>query len=588
MVKVAAYCRVSTDKDDQANSFESQCRYFREYIDRQPDWELYEVYADEGITGTSTKKRNAFNRMILDAQLGRFSLILTKEVSRFSRNILDTISYTRELKAMGVGVLFMNDGISTLEPDAELRLSIMGSIAQEESRKTSVRVKWGQTRQMERGVVFGRSMLGYDVKDGRMTVNPTGAEIVRLIFHKYVHERKGTTVIARELREAGYRTLRGSIEWRNTVILKILKNEKYCGDLKQKKTITPDYLTHQKKYNHGEEEFVFLRNHHEPIVDRELWTAAQQEIARRDIDGKYGTGHGNRYPLSGKLKCGICGSTFVSRQRKRQNGEIYKSWRCGRATEFGRLHMDNAGNLVGCDMGKQMRNDTAMELLRKSVSVLQAEGLQYSSETSAIVRRYIASLETGEQISEEEVERQIYEIDEQKKNVLNAFFSHSITKEDMKLMNEQYDRQLAGLNDCRAAIRRKQELSLSVETLRMDLQREFHKMQMGSRQDDLFLGGLLHHMTVYPDGRAEIFLNLLPPKWFAFAESLLELQERTQSAENPAAMRLCGALSHYDPDIWGIGAKNEGPQTQCSCGFEALSHCDCSVPISVRIALNSG
>ena len=148
MIKLASYCRVSTDKDDQANSFENQQRYFRAYIDRQPELELYQVYADEGITGTSTKKRAAFNQMIADARMGKFELILTKDVSRFSRNILDTIAYTRELKALSVGVLFMNDGISTLEPDAELRLSIMGSIAQEESRKTSSRVKWGQTRRM--------------------------------------------------------------------------------------------------------------------------------------------------------------------------------------------------------------------------------------------------------------------------------------------------------------------------------------------------------------------------------------------------------------------------------------------------------
>lgn len=222
------------------------------------------VYIDEGITGTSTKKRDAFNRMILDAQLKRFDLIITKEVSRFSRNILDTISYTRELRTFGVGVLFMNDGISTMEPDTELQLSIMGSIAQEESRKTSVRVKWGQTRQMERGVVFGRSMLGYNVQNGQMTINPQGAALVRLIYHKYVHERKGT------YGKRATKTARGNAEWRNTVILKILKNEKYCGDLKQKKTFTPDYLTHQKKYNHGEEEFVFIRNHHEPIIDREL------------------------------------------------------------------------------------------------------------------------------------------------------------------------------------------------------------------------------------------------------------------------------------------------------------------------------
>ena len=236
MIYVASYCRVSTDHEDQANSFESQQRYFREYVERQPDWELYEVYADEGITGTSTKKRVQFNRMLEDARAGKFKLILTKEVSRFSRNILDTIAYTRELKALGVGVIFMNDGIKTLEDDGELRLAIMASIAQEESRKTSSRVKWGQTRQMERGVVFGKSLLGYDVKDGKMTINPEGAEIVKLIFYKYAVEKKGTSVIARELREAGYKSYTGNAKWTNTSILRILKNEKYVGDLVQKKT----------------------------------------------------------------------------------------------------------------------------------------------------------------------------------------------------------------------------------------------------------------------------------------------------------------------------------------------------------------
>ena len=171
-IKVAGYCRVSTEQEDQRNSLEAQQRYFKELIENREGWELYQIYADEGITGTSTKKREQFKRMISDAREGKFQLIVTKEVSRFSRNILDTIAYTRELKALGVGVLFMNDAISTLEPDAELRLSIMASVAQEESRKTSSRVKWGQTRQMERGVVFGRSLLGYQVKDGKIKVQP--------------------------------------------------------------------------------------------------------------------------------------------------------------------------------------------------------------------------------------------------------------------------------------------------------------------------------------------------------------------------------------------------------------------------------
>lgn len=521
-MKVAAYCRVSTDKSDQANSFESQQRYFRDYIDRQPDWELYDVYADEGITGTSTTKREAFNRMINDARLHRFDLIITKEVSRFSRNILDTISYTRDLRYLGIGVQFMNDGICTLEPDAELRLSIMGSIAQEESRKTSSRVKWGQTRRMEQGVVFGRSMLGYDVKDGKMTLNPEGAEVVRLIFHKYVHERKGTTVIARELREAGYLTYGGNTKWKNTVILKILKNEKYCGDLKQKKTYTPDYLTHQKKYNYGEEEFVFLKDHHEPIVSRELWEEAQREIARRDIDGKYGTGHGNRYPLSGKIKCSECGQSFVSRERRRRDGSSYKTWRCGTATAEGKQHIDTAGNEVGCNTGYQLRDEVGIEMVRQSVGMLNIDTEAIISNVTRIVTEVIQASQDSNQVNAEKLKKELAQIEEKKKSVLDAFFAQSISKDDMKLMNAEYDSKMIELTDKIYAAEKRDNLSYDTRTLTKDICEKVAGVVNGETATDNFYGNLLDHITAYPDRRLEVNLKLLPTKWNYVLESLAE------------------------------------------------------------------
>lgn len=521
-MKVAAYCRVSTDKSDQANSFESQQRYFRDYIDRQPDWELYDVYADEGITGTSTTKRAAFNRMINDARLHRFDLIITKEVSRFSRNILDTISFTRDLRYLGIGVQFMNDGINTLEPDAELRLSIMGSIAQEESRKTSSRVKWGQTRRMEQGVVFGRSMLGYDVKDGKMTLNPQGAEIVRIIFHKYVHERKGTTVIARELREAGYLTYGGNTKWKNTVILKILKNEKYCGDLKQKKTFTPDYLTHQKKYNYGEEEYVFLKDHHEPIVSRELWEEAQQEMARRDLDGKYGTGHGNRYPLSGKIKCSDCGQSFVSRERKRRDGSSYKTWRCGTATAEGKSHTDTAGNVVGCDTGYQLRDEVGIEMLKQSVNMLKMDTEAIISNITRIVTEVIQSSQEGNQVNAEKLKKELAQIEDKKKSVLDAFFAQSISKDDMKLMNAEYDSKITQLTDKISAAEKQESLSYDTRTLPKDIREKITGVVEGETATDNFYGNLLDHITAYPDRRLEVNLKLLPTKWNYVLESLAE------------------------------------------------------------------
>ncbi len=359
--RVAVYCRVSTDSEDQANSFESQQRYFRQYIERNPDWELYEVFADEGISGTNTKKRKQFNRMIACANNGDFDLIITKEISRFARNTLDSIYYTRDLKKHGVGIIFMNDNINTLDSDAELRLAIMSSIAQEESRKTSERVKWGQKRQMEQGVVFGRSMLGYDVKDGKMTINEEGAKIVRLIFHKFVDEGKGTHVIARELREEGITPMRVK-EWQNTVILRIIRNEKYCGDLVQKKTYTPDFLSHEKKVNLGQEEFVIIKDHHEPIVSRELFEKANRILDAKSLSQKGKAKHSNRYPFSGKIKCGRCGASYVARYRTRKDGSKYKAWRCFEGAKHGSPHIDKTGNHVGCP-GESIRNEDAIYLM---------------------------------------------------------------------------------------------------------------------------------------------------------------------------------------------------------------------------------
>ena len=520
MIKVASYCRVSTDKDDQANSFESQQRYFRAYIDRQPEWELYQIYADEGITGTSTKKRAAFNQMIADARMGRFRLILTKEVSRFSRNILDTITYTRELKALGVGVLFLNDGISTLEPDAELRLSIMGSIAQEESRKTSSRVKWGQTRRMEQGVVFGRSLLGYDVKDGHLTVNPEGAELVRLIFHKYGVEKKGTTVIARELREAGYRTHRGGIRWNGSCIVKLLKNEKYVGDLIQKKTITPDYLTHAKKANHGEEELVIIRDHHPPIIDRELWDVVQEELKKRNRNGALGAGHSNRYIFSGKIKCGECGASFVSRQRKRKDGSLSRRWSCYSAVNEGGIHVDPQGNRVGCDVRMALRDEVAMDMLRQALRTLRLDSGGLIDSVTAIALEAIRAGEQSGGERRESLELRLEQLNRKREAALDAFFSRDITREEMRRMTSRYDREAAELRERLARTGARSESSCEKAALRDDIRRRVAGLVNGEGDSEIFCKTILDHMVVYRDQRVEVRLNLLPQTWCFVLERL--------------------------------------------------------------------
>ena len=524
MIKAAAYCRVSTDHKDQANSFESQQRYFKEYIDRQPNWELYQVYADEGITGTSTKKRAAFNQMIADAHQGKFQIILTKEVSRFSRNILDTITYTRELRVLNIGVVFVNDGISTLEPDSELRLSIMGSLAQEESRKTSARVKWGQTRQMEQGVVFGRSLLGYDVKGGYLTLNPEGAEVVRLIFHKYGVEKKGTTVIARELREAGYRTYSGNVKWSNSHIVKILKNEKYVGDLVQKKTFTPDYLSHTKKYNHGEEELVIIRNHHEPIIDRKLWNTVQQELKKRDRSSKLGKGHSNRYVFSGKIRCGECGASFVSRKKHRKDGSLYRRWSCYTATSEGRKHVDAQGNEVGCDIGKLLREELAMYILRQSLATLRMDREGIIQNVTSLAFEAIRVSEDGTVDRIEELEYEIGQLNQKKTDVLDAFFSKQITKEEMQLVNQRYDRELEMLQKRLETVRSRGSITYETEQLRETIGHQVTDIVNGRTDSEAFYKNVLDQMVVYKNRKVEVYLNFLSQKWTFMLKNLHQSQ----------------------------------------------------------------
>ena len=489
---VASYCRVSTDREDQANSFASQQRYFQEYVGARPDWVLYGTYADEGITGTSTKRRDAFNRMMEDARLGKFQLILTKEVSRFSRNILDTIAYTRELRQLGIGVLFLSDGIHTLDPDAELRLSIMGSIAQEESRRISSRVKWGQTRQMERGVVFGRSLLGYDVKDGALTVNLEGAEVVRLIFQKCGLEKKGTGVIAQELREAGYRTSSGESRWSNSHIIKILKNEKYVGDLVQKKTYTPDYLTHAKKANHGQEPLVVLRDHHQPIIDRQLWDLVQSELKRRCRRTAREGGCSNCHLFSGKIRCGLCGASFVSRRRSRSDGTSYRRWSCASAVKEGR---------DGCGIGRSIRDETAMDILRQCLKSLPLE-------REALIEGTARAALTSFRAGEEQLAEKIRRLNQKKEKALDAFLSGDLTRADMLELKARYEGELAIL---RARLRPGGETDAA--RLGERVQKYAAGLLDGSETCESFYRAVLEQMTVYPEGRVEVRLSGLPQRW---------------------------------------------------------------------------
>lgn len=536
MLNVAAYCRVSTDKSDQANSFASQKRYFEEYINRNPDWELTEIYADEGLTGTNTKKRKAFNKMIADAHLGRFDMIITKEVSRFARNTVDTLQYTRELKAINIGVLFMLDNIDTLAPDGELRLTIMASLAQEESRKTSERVKWGHKRQMEKGVVFGRDMLGYDVRGGKLYINEDGAEIVRLIFHKFVNERKGACTIGKELREAGYKTITGNAMWSNTVIMRAIRNEKYCGDLVQKKTYTPDYLTHSKKYNHGEEEFVVIRNHHEPIISREMWEAAQEIIKKNAPSEEIRYRSTNRYPLSGKIFCGCCGAKFVSRTKKRKDGSRYKAWHCYQAQHYGTAKIDQAGNHIGCDVKSQIRDEDFMIAIQKVVECLEINKAKILKGLANVIRM-ILSNEAEETVDESEIQKKIENMTSKSERLLDLYLSEDLTKEEYRKKKEEYENKIAELHSLLTDADKERKDAYDSEAAIKDITSYINNILSGNQRDEIFYQNIVEKIVVYDRRHMDIYLRLLPYKWKVVLNSALEADDLCGSIKEPMSAR---------------------------------------------------
>lgn len=456
-MRVAAYARVSTDTSDQINSLENQITYFKRYIKNNTAWEFTGIYVDEGITGTSIKRRMGFQKMLTEGCEKKFDLLLTKEISRFARNTLDSIYYTRMLKEFGVGVIFLNDGINTLDADAELRLTIMASIAQEESRKTSVRIKWGQKRRMEQGVVFGRDLLGYSVKAGKMYVDLEQAETVKLIFHKFVHDNKGVYTIAKELTAAGIPTAQDHKEWHGNVILKILKNEKYCGDLVQKKTYTPNYLLQEKKINKGQEDKVYLRDHHEPIIERSLFHQAQKELHRRSKVGSNSEKHSNKHCFSGLIKCGICGASYVARKKTGNQGKEYRYWRCYENVKHGKCQ-EQGGRGIGCN------NSSISEVDLKSILLELINKLKLSEELVNTLLKKIPAKQKGEgrRNSNELYEKESKIIKNKGKRLLNLYLEEIISKEDYIEQKRAMEVKLNHLNS-----KIKEEVELESHTTKM-------------------------------------------------------------------------------------------------------------------------
>ena len=330
-LRVCFYARVSTDKDEQLHSLSNQISFFNDYISKVPNWYFVGSYIDEGISGTQVKKREEFLRMIHDAKRHKFDLILTKEISRFSRSTLDSIKYTQELLSNGVGVYFLNDNINTILPDSELRLTIMSSIAQDEVRKLSERVSFGMKRSIDNGVVLGSSNIyGYVKGKGKLVIDDEQAKMIKIIFDRYANTTDGLSKISRYLFSLGYKSRNGK-RIDTTILTRIIENPKYKGYYCGHKSKVLDYRTKQKK-RLNKSDWIIYKDYENvpPIVSEELWERANTKLReRQDSFTNRAVNKAvfqNRYTYSGKIYCGCHNLTYHrSSAGKRKNNPV---WEC--------------------------------------------------------------------------------------------------------------------------------------------------------------------------------------------------------------------------------------------------------------------
>ena len=341
-IRVAAYCRVSTDGDEQLGSFESQKAYYEQKIKQNKEWVSAGIFADEAITGTKVDKREGFQEMIRKCQNGEIDMILTKSISRFSRNTQDIIKYVRMLRDRNIAIVFEKENINTLDMNGEMLLTILSSLSQGEVESLSENVKMGLKMKMKRGELVGfNGCLGYDYHPDTksITVNEQEAETVRFIYDMYL-QGYGSSTIAKRLTEMGVKNKRGTVEWHDHGVMGIIKNEKYKGDILLGKTFTVDPISKRRLANMGEEDRYYIRDHHEPIVSREVWDKAD-EIRLKRVKPRLMENTGNRerytrqFTFSSMLECGYCDHKLSRRTRHQTTTTKKPVWQCMNAIKNG-------------------------------------------------------------------------------------------------------------------------------------------------------------------------------------------------------------------------------------------------------------
>lgn len=423
-LRVTFYARVSTDSTEQINSLRNQVNYYTAKIQSNPNWILVPGYVDEGVSGATIKKRDEFQRMMRDADSGLFDLILTKEITRFARNTLDSIMYTRKLLAVGVGVLFESDGINTFDEDSELRLTIMSGIAQEELRKLSSRVKFGQKQAIENDVVLGNSRIfGYIKEKGHLIVDEEEAKIVRLLFEMYATGRYSMKQLEDIFWKKGYRNHNGN-KISHSTMSGIIRNQKYKGYYVGNKVEVIDLFTKKQKFLPPEEWKVFKDKTGElvpAIVSEELWGEANKVLTQRSEDVKHRRNISNHANLlTGKLFCACCNVPYYRRETVGRKGERTGRWVCSNKIKNG----------IDACPSFSIRESEMIPIL---VDVLSGNGTPNCSPYANSNQKL------------EHIEAEIAVIKKKQQKLLSHHISKNIQDDDFEYMNAQLSAELDNL-----------------------------------------------------------------------------------------------------------------------------------------------
>lgn len=503
-LRVAAYCRVSTLMEQQESSYEAQVGYYTEKIKSNPNWKLAGIYADDGKSATSTRKRADFQTMIDDCMAGKIDMVITKSISRFARNTVDSLTHIRKLKEKNIAVYFEKEGINTLEGSGELLITILSSQAQEESRNISENCRWGIVRRFEDGkvIVNHSKFMGYTKdKDGNLIIVPEEAEVVRRIFRLFL-EGNSSYRIKQILEADGIRTATGNTVWQATVIDKMLVNEKYMGDALLQKTYTVDFLTKKKVMNKGIVPQYYVEDDHEPIIPKELFHRVQEEKARRasiyrtdtkkknvEIKGKYSS----KYVLSDIMVCAECGQPY-RRQVWSKYGAKRAVWRCDNRLKHGSKRCKHSPTL------KEEILHEAIMVAVNSVVEDQGEFVQaFRENVIRIIGSYSATAEPTEYDSQiEELQKKMMKLIEDSAKAESA---DEVFDKEYRIIADE----IKELKKKKTKVVRERQLAESYDQRMQDMESYMRKTNYLKKEfDDDLVRRLLRAVRVINESKIEI------------------------------------------------------------------------------------